>query len=94
MLKAIPMAKFAVSYQLNKQKNYPKLWQEMSRLGGHKAMDSFYLLDLTNETAQSVSDHLNNFVDSDDMIFVARMDARPASLRCYKGTQKWIDDRL
>ena len=88
------MAKFAVSYQLNKQKNYPKLWAEMERLGGHKAMDSFYLLNLTNDTAQSVCDHLSKYVDSDDMIFVARMDAKPASLRCYKGTSKWIEDHF
>ena len=88
------MAYFAVSYQLNKTKNYPKLWDEMGRLGGHKAMDSFYLLDLTNETSSSVKDHLQSFVDDDDMIFVARMDQRPAALKCYKGTYKWIDDRF
>lgn len=88
------MAKFAVSYQLNDKKDYPKLWAEMDRLGGHKAMRSFYLLNLTNETASSVRDHLSSFVDDDDMIFVARMDKTPASLRCYRGTAKWIEDHF
>lgn len=88
------MANFVVSYQLNKAKDYPKLWQEMERLGAHKAMRSFYLLDLVDEDAAVVRDHLRNFVDNDDMIFVARMDKKPASLRCYEGTTKWIDSRF
>ncbi|KZY94216.1 MULTISPECIES: hypothetical protein [unclassified Erythrobacter] len=88
------MAYFAVSYQLNKNKDYQKLWDEMARLGGHKAMRSFYLLELTNETAASVKNHLAAFVDDDDMIFVARMDAKPSSHQCYKGTHKWIEDRF
>jgi len=85
------MAKFAIGYQLNKQKDYPRLWDEMKRLGAHKAMNSFYLASLTNETADSVRDHLKSFIDQDDMIFVARMDARPASWKCFQGTQAWID---
>lgn len=88
------MAKFAISYQLNDKKDYPKLWREMERLGAHKAMRSFYLVSLTNETASSVRDHLKTFIDDDDMLFVARMDAKPASHKCYQGTLKWIDDRF
>ena len=89
------MAYFAVSYQLNKVKDYKSLWAEMERLGAHKAMRDFYLLDLTNDTAASVRDHLKQFVDDvDDMIFVGRMDAAPASLRCYQGTSAWIGDRF
>ena len=88
------MALFAVSYQLNNTKDYPKLWTEMERLGAHKAMRSFYLMSLTNSTASSVRDHLKGYVDDDDMIFVARMDEKPASHKCYTGTIKWIEDHF
>ena len=88
------MAKFSVSYQLNKKKNYPKLWEEMERLDAHKAMNDYYLLDVNLNTAAEMRSHLEAFVDSDDMLFVVRLDSRPAPLRCYTGTKAWLDDRF
>ena len=40
------MAYFAVSYQLNNEKNYAPLWDALDDMGGHKVMNSFYFLDL------------------------------------------------
>lgn len=89
------MAYFAVSYQLNNQKDYRPLWAEMERLGAHKAMRDFYLLDVDLSTADEMRDHLKQFVDDkDDMIFAVRLDSRPAPLRCYQGTKAWLDARF
>ena len=89
------MALFAVSYQLNKAKNYQPLWDEMENLGAQKAMKDFFLLDRTNDTAASVRDHLKQFIDSvDDMIIVVKMGGRPAPWRCYQGTSDWINARF
>jgi hypothetical protein len=88
------MAYFSVSYQLNKKKNYPKLWEEMERLGAHKAMNDYYLLDVGCDTAAELRDHLDDLVDDDDMLFVVRLDSRPAPYRCYQGTKAWLDARF
>lgn len=89
------MAFFSVSYQLNNAKDYKPLWAEMERLEAHKAMRDYYLLSVDLESADELRDHLSHFVDNkDDMIFVAKLDKKPASLRCYKGTIAWIDDRF
>lgn len=89
------MAYFSVSYQLNKTKDYKPLWAEMERLGAHKAMRDYYLVDVNFSTAAALMQHLREFVDNtDDMIFVAKLTERPSSLRCYQGTAAWIDARF
>jgi hypothetical protein len=89
------MAYFSLSYQLNKDKNYQPLWDEMKRLGSHKAMRDYYLLDVNLDTAADLLKHLTQFVDNkDDMLFVAKLSERPSSLRCYEGTRAWIDARF
>lgn len=89
------MAVFAVVYQLNKDKDYPKLWEELARLGGHKAQNSLYLLDLKDESEHVVGSHLRKYIDDvDDMLFVTKIMSRPYSLRCKKGTNDWLDARF
>lgn len=83
------MALFAVSYDLKKNKDYPTLWEEFTRLGGHKALESFYLLDL-NTTAPLLRDHLRGFVDEDDMLMVVEFMGKPAFIRARQGTNDWI----
>jgi hypothetical protein len=90
----ITMGKFSVSYQLNKTKNYPALWSEMARLRAHKAMNDYYLLEVGFVDAEHLRAHLSQFVDNDDMLFVCVLDRRPASYRCYQGTNDWLDSHF
>ncbi len=83
------MALFAVSYDLVKQKNYPELWDEMERLGAHKALLSLYLLNLENDDPKEVRDHFAQYIDADDRLLVIKIDDA-AALRCFKGTNDWI----
>ncbi len=85
------MAYFAVSYQLNKQKDYQALWDEFARLGAHKAMNDYYLVDVNLTSANGMRDHLAKFVDEDDMLFVVKLESRPAPKRCFQGTAAWLD---
>lgn len=87
------MALFAVSYQLNDKKDYPKLWAEMTRLKGLKVMRSFYFLDLST-TAKDLRDHLKTFIDNDDAIAVVPFDQRPYHHMAYQGTNDWINARF
>ena len=64
------MALYVVSYDLRKRKDYPKLWDEMGRLGGFKPLESVYLLDLSDTDPQGLKDHLRTFIDDDDRLIV------------------------
>jgi hypothetical protein len=66
------------------------LWDELDRLGGHKALESFYLITLKN-TATQVRDHLKGFVDEDDMLMVIEFFKKPAFIKARAGTNKWSE---
>lgn len=85
------MANFVIGYDLIKLKDYPKLWAEMERLGAHKAMRDFYLVNLDN-TPTEVKDHLKQFVDEDDRVFVVEFTKEPKFTKALKGTKGWISD--
>lgn len=87
------MAFFAVSYQLNKQKDYQPLWDAFTALRAHKAMNDFYLVD-SNSTANAIGAYLRKHVDEDDFLFVVPFSQRPYKHRCFQGTQAWLDARF
>lgn len=87
------MAYFAVKYQLNNQKDYPDLWEEMKRLDAHKAMRTLYLIDYSG-TARQLASQIEPYLDDDDMLFVAPLESRPVSRKCYVGTADWISARF
>jgi CRISPR/Cas system-associated endoribonuclease Cas2 len=85
------MALYAISYQLNDAKDYPKLWEELERLNAHKVMRSFYFLNLAEDNPQDVCNHFRRYIDDDDMIAIIPMMKRPATYHPYKGTKAWLD---
>ncbi|EHK56788.1 hypothetical protein [Allomesorhizobium alhagi] len=87
------MAYFAVNYQLNANKDYPKLWAEMDRLDGHKVLRSFYFLDL-DISAADLRNHLKGYIDDDDAVVVVPFDLRPHHHMAYAGTNDWINARF
>lgn len=88
------MGYFAVSYQLNKDKDYQTLWDELDRLNGHKVMRSFYFLDVNLKECSELRDHLKAFVDDDDMLAVVKIESKPAHYRAFVGTNDWINARF
>lgn len=63
------MAKYIVSYDLIKHKDYPKLWEELERLGAKRVLLSMWCVNASGTSAE-VRDHFRSFVDSDDRLFV------------------------
>lgn len=84
------MALFVIGYDLIKRKDYPKLWEEMDRLGARKVIRDFYLVNLNN-TASQVRDHSKRFVDDDDRIFVVEFAKKPQFTKALAGTNDWIN---
>ncbi|MDG1286678.1 MAG: hypothetical protein P8P30_03830 [Rickettsiales bacterium] len=79
---------YAITYDLNNEKNYPKIQKEFEKLNSHKAAYSFYLVKNTASTKQML-EHFKQFVDEDDTLVVVRIDD-VESYRPLKGTNDWI----
>ncbi|MDP2126327.1 MAG: hypothetical protein Q8K97_03025 [Pseudohongiella sp.] len=88
------MTVFSVTYDLNKDKDYEKLWAELEKFNGHKAALSFFFVDVNTNEPHVLLDHLNNYIDDDDRLVVSRVDVRPATQRAFKGTKDWLDRRF
>lgn len=88
------MALFAITYDLMKGKDYPKLREEMERLGAHKALASFYLANLATDDPAVVRDHLKKFIDDDDKLMVVRFVGKPAFTKANAGTNAWVDANI
>jgi len=67
------MPKYIASYDLIKRKDYQTLWNELERLGGKRVLESVWYLDVTSNTAAVLRDHLGQFIDSDDRLFVCAL---------------------
>lgn len=87
------MALYAVSYQLNKSKDYQSLWDAFAELDAHKAMNDFYLVDNPAST-DDVGAYLRQFLDADDFLFVTPFVTRPYKYGCFRGTQAWLNERF
>lgn len=87
------MAYFSITYQLNDQKDYPKLWDEFERLSAVKVQNSQYFVDLNNTTTE-VKDHFAGFVDDDDMLMVVKFTTRPNFTKAKAGTNVWLKSRF
>jgi CRISPR/Cas system-associated endoribonuclease Cas2 len=81
---------YLVSYDLMKNKDYKRLTDELVRLDAHKALLSVWLLNLMDERASDVRDHLKRFVDEDDKLFVAEITKNAAGWMAFEGTAAWI----
>lgn len=88
------MPLYLVSYDLNNAKNYQKLWDELERLGGHKPLESVYLLETNSSSASALLKHLKPFVDPDDQLIVVPFNERPATFRTKHGTKDWLDSKF
>ena len=87
------MAYFSITYQLNDQKNYPKLWDEFDKLGAVKVQNSQYFLDINNTTVE-IKNHFGQFIDDDDMLMVVRFTIRPTFTKAKAGTNNWLNARF
>lgn len=88
------MGLFVVSYDLRKRKDYPTLWKEMDRLGGHKPLLSVYFLNVDVDSAADLRDHLAKFIDEDDQLIVVPFLEKPAHQKANQGTNNWIKENV
>lgn len=72
------MKKYLISYDLDKPgQDYHRLIEELERLGALKVLFSEWLLRV-NASAAEVRDHLQKFVDANDMLLVVGLTGEAA----------------
>lgn len=66
------MAVYAISYDLNKQKNYPRLYDQIKSAGSTwcHPMDSTWLI-VSNAGVVDIRDYIARAMDSDDTLLVS-----------------------
>lgn len=83
------MTTYTVSYDLIKRKDYQSLWDALGKLGAHRTQASYWLVNVNN-TARELHDHLKQYVDADDKIWVSELTANHWYANAIKGTNDWI----
>jgi len=88
------MALILVSYDLNKKKDYPKLYDAIKNLGtwAHP-VDSTWLVS-TIHTQQQVKDHLKQFIDSDDQLVIVKISGTVATHNVDPLVTDWLKRNL
>lgn len=72
------MNKYLISYDLDKPgQDYSRLISELERLGGVKVLYSEWLL-RSNASAEQLRNHLQAFIDSNDMLLVVALTGEAA----------------
>jgi len=68
------MAVYIISYDLNKQKNYPKLYDQIKSAGTNwcHPMDSTWLI-VSDSTSSTIRDHIAKAMDQDDTLLVCKV---------------------
>lgn len=83
------MPVFAVSYDLNRSKNYERLWGELERLGAFAVQKSLWLVKRPSLQAEVLA-HLKDFVDEDDFLMVMELPRKPSFTKAKGGTNAWL----
>jgi hypothetical protein len=83
------MTTFVLTYDLIKRKDYPTLWAELGRLGAHRALESFWLINVSN-SAKELLDHFKRFVDSDDRLWISELTKMHTFSNARTGTNAWL----
>lgn len=89
------MATYLIGYDLNKQKDYPKLIDAIKALSGTwwHHLDSTWIL-VTNKSAADIRDILRKHIDGDDELLVVKLSGEGAWAGFNEQGSKWLKDNL
>jgi hypothetical protein len=67
------MALYLLDYDLRKQQNYQKLYDELERFQAERILESLWCFNRVNTSPAGLRDHFKQFMDSDDGICVSEV---------------------
>jgi hypothetical protein len=65
--------RYQISYDLNKEKNYDKLYERIKSYGEYRNILRSTWLVSTSESAQQIHEKLRPLIDSDDRLFISEV---------------------
>ncbi|MCZ7451358.1 CRISPR-associated endonuclease Cas2 [Agrobacterium rhizogenes] len=83
------MTPYLVTYDLNKNKDYQTLYDELEKLNGHRTMLSVWLVP-SSKNAMDFKKHLLSFMDDDDSVWVTEVTKNHAFSNAKNGTNAWL----
>lgn len=88
------MTVYVVTYDLNNEKNYPRLYDRLKAAGKEwcKALDSVWFI-VSDATSAQLRDYLVAAIDADDTLFVSEVTANSA-WRLPTSASDWLIARL
>ncbi len=89
------MALYAISYDLQKIRDYHPIWTKLYSWNAKKLLESLWMVEL-NATAVEIKDALKSVVDSDDSIAVIELKANSdwACVRVMNLGTDWLRSHL
>ncbi|MFA6052336.1 MAG: hypothetical protein WC762_07075 [Methylobacter sp.] len=67
------MALYFLEYDLRKQRDYKKLYDELANFGAVRILKSLWCFKRLNTTSKDLRDHFKQFIDKDDGLIVAEV---------------------
>ena len=67
------MALYTLSYDLRKQRDYQKLYDELKKFNAIRILESIWCFNRFNTSASGLRDHFTQFMDSDDGLLVTEV---------------------
>jgi hypothetical protein len=67
------MALFFLDYDLRKQRDYQRLYDELERFNAVRVLESLWCFNRVNTNAGGLRDHFTQFIDSDDGLTVSEV---------------------
>lgn len=84
------MTIYVVTYDLKKPgQNYKDLYDALDEMGAHRALESFWLVNVAN-TAKELHDYLKERVDGNDRIWVSELTKKRHYSNAKAGTNDWL----
>ena len=91
----MPMAYFVVNYDLKEGQDYKPIIDALESLGGVRALESFWLIDLNNTTLEA-KNHFATYLPTPakDKLMVVQFSERPRFTRAFTAAVDWIKEHF
>lgn len=89
------MKSYLIGYDLNKSgQDYTSLIEQIKKLGTcWHCLDSTWIVK-SNSTAKVIRNHLEKFIDSNDVLLIAKLSGEAAWAGFDEKCSKWLTDNL
>lgn len=67
------MALFFLEYDLRKQRDYQKMYDELNKFNAVRILESLWCFNRVNTNCENLRNHFSSFIDKDDGLIVSEV---------------------